>query len=303
MLKIDILEIIKERLNIFTNIYDVLRVIDPANRTILSADSSSDNALNSTCYHFWKKNKVCTNCVMIRALRENSTFMKIETKEDKVFITIATPVNWHGKSYVVELLKDVTNDGLTIKPENEHAESIDKLMLDINNELVTDALTGVYNRRFIDDTLPFDIEESSINRYPLSIILTDIDNFKNINDTFGHVAGDYILKEFAQLISKGIRKTTDWVARYGGEEFLILLRNSTGKDAYKVAEKLRELVDKKDFVYEDTKIKLTASFGICYLERYESIDVNAFIQCADKNLYAAKEKGRNQVIMDFYKPH
>jgi len=299
-MKINIIEEIKERLSIFTNFYDVIRVIDPISKEIKATDASFDYDLNSTCYYFWKKKKVCNNCVSIRALKENNTFMKIESRNDRVFLTTASPVKVDGRTFIVELLKDITNEKFTIKPENEHAESIEKLITSVNDEVVTDSLTGLYNRRFLDHTLPLDIEESSINRYPLSVILTDIDHFKIINDTYGHLAGDYILKEFTKLISKTIRRSTDWIARYGGEEFLVVLKNTDGDEAYIVAEKLRKLVEETEFIYTGMTIKVTASFGICHLENYESINSNNFINCADKNLYTAKENGRNQVVIGPY---
>ncbi|EQB86975.1 diguanylate cyclase (GGDEF)-like protein [Clostridium punense] len=301
MIKISVLETIKERLSIFTNLYDTIRVIDPEKKQVIATSATDDEGLNSTCYCYWKKHNVCTNCVSIKAIKENNTFMKIETKDNKVFLTTASPVVLDDKTYIVELLKDITHEHIAIKPENTPAESIDSLLLSITDELVTDSLTKVYNRRFIDSTLSLDIGEGLINKKPLSIILSDIDNFKEINDTYGHIAGDFILKEFSKLISDSIRKTTDWIARYGGEEFLIVLRNTKGVEAFAVAEKLRKLVEKNEFVFEGNVIHITASFGICYLEKFDNIEPSTFINCADKNLYAAKEDGRNKVVMDFYK--
>jgi diguanylate cyclase (GGDEF)-like protein len=154
-----------------------------------------------------------------------------------------------------------------------------------------DGLTQVYNKRYLLETL--DREISRAHRYgrPLSLIMFDIDHFKKINDTYGHLAGDHVLKEMASAIKSRIRRE-DIMGRYGGEEFVIALPEIDNYNALIFAEKIRRLVEKHDFIFEDVRIPVTISIGISTawdeLENPED-----FIKEADANLYRAKNSGRN----------
>ncbi|GAX86769.1 polar amino acid transport system substrate-binding protein [Lebetimonas natsushimae] len=164
-----------------------------------------------------------------------------------------------------------------IKKELEMVATHDKL------------LTNILNRLAIDKRLNEEIEKAKRYNTPLSIIYFDIDHFKQINDTYGHAKGDFVLKEISDLIQQNIRKT-DIFGRWGGEEFLIILPFTKGSDAKKLAEKLRQAIENHDF----NGLKVTASFGVT--EYNEEDDYISLMQRADVALYLAKEKGRNRII-------
>lgn len=292
-----ILSEIKDRLSIFKNLYDVIRVINPVNKKVIYNDENYNVDVTSTCYEFWNKNSTCENCVCIRALRENDTFIKIEYKEKRVFLTIASPVNINDCTYVVELIKDITMKAFVVQSEHKNVEKINDLISRLNYAMITDPLTGIYNRRFIDEQLYVDINENAVNKLPMCIIILDIDYFKEVNDTYGHLAGDYVLKEFGKLILESIRKSTDWVSRYGGEEFLIVLNNTNKEGAMVVSNKIKTLLGNTEFMYEGNKINITASFGVCCLKEGCIINAEDFIKCADGNLYKAKKTGRDKVVI------
>ncbi|WP_186431406.1 GGDEF domain-containing protein [Clostridium sp. BSD9I1] len=292
-----ILSEIKDRLSIFKNLYDVIRVINPVNKKVIYNDESYNVDIPSTCYEFWNKNSTCENCVCIRALRENDTFIKIEYKEKRVFLTIASLVNINDCTYVVELIKDITMKAFVVQSEYKNVEKINDLISRLNHAMITDPLTGIYNRRFIDGQLYVDINENAINKLPMCIIILDIDYFKEVNDTYGHLAGDYVLKEFGKLILESIRKSTDWVSRYGGEEFLIVLNNTNKEGAMVVSNKIKTLLGNTEFMYEGNKINITASFGVCCLKEGGIINAKDFIKCADENLYKAKKTGRDKIVI------
>ena len=130
--------------------------------------------------------------------------------------------------------------------------------------------------------------------------MSDIDHFKNINDSYGHHAGDLVLKEFASLIMNSFRDEVDWLARYGGEEFILVLPE-TGRDgAWQASERLRKKVSEMVIPVKEEKIQITASFGISGFEGHNSvvnISANALIEQADKCLYQAKREGRNRVVL------
>jgi polar amino acid transport system substrate-binding protein len=154
---------------------------------------------------------------------------------------------------------------------------------------ITDQLTGLFNRRHINNTLATEIER--IDRYnrPLSIIILDIDHFKKVNDTYGHQIGDTVLCRFAETISENIRKS-DIAGRWGGEEFLIICPENDLEGVSIMAEHLRKVIEKTDF---PVKWKQTASFGVACYQPPETKD--SFINRADRALYMAKENGRNRV--------
>ena len=152
---------------------------------------------------------------------------------------------------------------------------------------LTDALTGAYNRRHLVDELPLEFERARRHRHALSLAICDIDHFKAINDTYGHTAGDEVLRAFAQMLRGAVREI-DWVARFGGEEFVVVLQ---------LAEKLRVNADALRVPFGGTAIRLTASFGVASIEPGwpEAPLPEALIEQADLCLYRSKQAGRNRV--------
>lgn len=160
-------------------------------------------------------------------------------------------------------------------------------------EYSKDYLTGLFNRRLLNQIFRKYQEISEFTGQTISIIITDIDYFKKINDTYGHLAGDAALKHFANILKENLRKS-DLVFRIGGEEFLILLPNTTLEEAAKIAESLRAKLELTPLIYDGKTIKLTASFGVAQLKDEQTL--NQLIEEADKKLYTAKREGRNRVV-------
>jgi diguanylate cyclase (GGDEF)-like protein len=157
----------------------------------------------------------------------------------------------------------------------------------------TDGLTQIYNKRYFLETL--EREVSRCHRYgrALSLVMMDIDHFKLINDEHGHLAGDYVLKQLATAIREKIRRE-DVFARYGGEELAIILPEIDVHGAATTAEKLRKLIEKHHFVFENERIPVTLSAGVAEIGDKVS-DSEQLIAAADARLYEAKEAGRNRV--------
>ena len=157
---------------------------------------------------------------------------------------------------------------------------------------VRDGLTEAYNHRFFQEMLDNKIAEAERNEEPLSLLMIDLDNFKLINDQFGHQNGDMILREVGMLMKDRIR-SSDILARYGGEEFAIILTKTTAGEGYKLAEILRNTIEKKVFVSpDDVKFSITVSIGVSELMEHAH-NKRDLIAAADRGLYNAKREGKN----------
>ncbi len=158
-----------------------------------------------------------------------------------------------------------------------------------------DPLTGLLNRRALETRMLDEVNRANRYGQPMAVLMLDIDFFKKINDTFGHLAGDLVLRELARLLNDTLRNT-DTIARYGGEEFVILLPMTERKDAVVLAERLRDKVAKQDFVLETAEIlRFTISVGVASTDNLGCARSDILLDLADRAMYAAKQAGRNQV--------
>ena len=206
-----------------------------------------------------------------------------------------------GKRITRHPLKD--GDGLTFGAQvafrfsvaDSHAE---RLLRRLYESSTRDALTGAYNRAHFDERLRAEIAFASRHAAEMSLVMIDIDHFKRVNDTFGHQAGDVVLKELVKLSQKTLR-TEDVFARFGGEEFAVILRGTNLDGAFKLAERLRVALKQSLVQYEGRIITATLSAGCASLLCCESpASPSDFIRIADRRLYLAKTGGRNRVVIE-----
>lgn len=284
-------------LNIFEKMYEKIRLVDPLNKTPINYSNNTLEKTDTKCYSIWNRCNTCDNCISMRAFYENDTFVKMEYTKDKVYLITAVPITIGEKRLVIEMLKDVTNSMMISDTDNKKIIEVRSIINDANQAAVKDSLTALFNRRFINERLPADIVKSLVSHQPLTIIFTDIDYFKKVNDAYGHMAGDFVLKSFSEELLYCTRKETDWVSRYGGEEFLICLPNTNIQAANNIAERMRKNIERKILDYKGTEIKITASFGVCSIDEIEDKTMESLIELADKKLYKAKASGRNMVIV------
>ena len=157
-----------------------------------------------------------------------------------------------------------------------------------------DGLTHIHNRRHFETTLRNELERHSRYQQPLTLMMLDIDHFKAVNDTYGHQAGDSVLREVATIVRKTIRNT-DYVARYGGEEFAVILPHTTEEQGYALAERLREQIAARPFIHQNMRLRATISIGLTSLPLNTLKKTDTLVQEADEALYYAKSNGRNVV--------
>jgi diguanylate cyclase (GGDEF)-like protein len=159
-----------------------------------------------------------------------------------------------------------------------------------------DGLTGVFNRKHLEERLEAEIAFATRHGTPLSVCMLDVDHFKQVNDTHGHLAGDAVLRHVAGVLGRGLR-TEDVVGRYGGEEFLVVARGNNVQEAALLAERMRSAIETSPTVFENVTIHTTASFGVASLTCTGTRrDRAGIVGLADSRLYMAKQSGRNRVV-------
>lgn len=165
----------------------------------------------------------------------------------------------------------------------------------IYNLTIIDALTSCPNKRFFNEFLDREIARSNRHKRPLSVLMIDLDNFKAVNDSMGHLAGDSALKAIATLI-RGIIRREELFSRFGGEEFAIILPETKIEKAVFLAEKIRTIVENNTFDFESKKFKITVSIGVATTQGDPPATMDQLIQQSDARLYMAKNSGRNKVV-------
>ncbi|MDF2609995.1 MAG: diguanylate cyclase protein [Lachnospiraceae bacterium] len=206
--------------------------------------------------------------------------------KDTNTLEVKLPVTIYGQPCSIELIQH--------RVKKSDADSIQTMQ----ELIMTDSLTGLYNRRFIDEQFPIDMESAFHKNEPLSLIYADIDLFKEINDHYGHVVGDYVIKETANIFIQSIRRKDGWVARYGGDEFLLCLPSINQETAVHIVDRIRSTIEKNDFSMKGNSLKISCSFGVQTLHNADGRrTLNQVIELLDRKLYIAKAKGRNRVIV------
>jgi diguanylate cyclase (GGDEF)-like protein len=171
--------------------------------------------------------------------------------------------------------------------ETEYHEEIYRLT-------IIDGLTGIYNKRYFLEHLDRELARSARHRRPLSLVVFDVDRFKEINDRFGHLAGDHVLREVTACLKTVVRKE-ELFARFGGDEFMLILPETLAAGALEVAERLRQLTENHPFACDGTPSPVTVSVGVYTTDGSETLNADDMVKRADQLLYKAKNNGRNQV--------
>ena len=196
-------------------------------------------------------------------------------------------------------LKARVRSMLRIKRLQESLKEREKELLEVNEQLLlmsqTDALTGLDNRRHLNDRIDEMFSHAKRLNEPFSLVMCDLDKFKSVNDTYGHQAGDEVLKQLATILKDEAREI-DRVGRYGGEEFMLLLPGTVVEAAVLFAERVRKRLEGHTFSFPDGTLKRTASFGVAGWPNPRISECDTLVRMADEALYVAKETGRNKVV-------
>ena len=187
--------------------------------------------------------------------------------------------------------KDLINDYLT---QLHVALEIIFLVRELYIKATHDSLTKLFNHKQGQILLSKEIDRVHRNKQPLSVVMIDIDYFKRVNDIYGHQAGNKVLEYMGTLLSNSLRRC-DVISRYGGEEFLVVFPDTRGDQALEVIKRLKDTLERHDFNCFGKKYSVTASFGLCQFDHSRHFDASSLIQDADRQLYRAKQMGRNRI--------
>ena len=282
---LEIMGLFKEKYPTTTEIENVLVEVEPEEKELIKRVASEivseiDGVIESLEKH---NQKLSEKEESFKEIKEN-----VEDRSVKDMV-----------GEVLYELKEIRKQNEELKKRLEEANSQIKKLTDEleerEKEATIDFLTQVANRASFDRALSDMVNDFYRRNYPFALIMIDIDNFKKINDTYGHQAGDYVLQELARVLKSQLR-ARDVIARYGGEEFAIILPGVTFSQALRVAERLRRSVEKHLFKYKDVQIPVTISLGLAMMR--DGLDETAIVEKADKALYLAKRSGKNQVKTD-----
>jgi diguanylate cyclase (GGDEF)-like protein len=174
-------------------------------------------------------------------------------------------------------------------------QELEEANRELEQKNTLDELTGLFNRRYYDQKIIAEYRRSKRNLTPLSLIIIDIDHFKTVNDSYGHLAGDQCLVWLSNHLKESLKRSTDMAFRYGGEEFCIILPDTDENGAIALAEALRKIIEHRVYIHESIEISLTISSGVFTYIQQDNIKPEQIFTRADKALYEAKNNGRNEV--------
>lgn len=208
-----------------------------------------------------------------------------------------TAIRKDGSVYPVNISVSANNysDGWMFTATVRDISEDNRKQQSLKQKAVIDPLTHLYNRGYFNRHMEREFRRSKRYNVPLSLIMLDIDHFKNINDTYGHLTGDKVLIELAARLNK-LSRDVDIVARYGGEEFVLILPETNGKACMMIAERLRAAIEGLGVKSGDTTVHISISLGLVSIPETEAASVNQMVSIADQAMYRAKQAGRNQIV-------
>ena len=271
-----------ERMRALGEVFDQVRLVDVQSCTQYQLSPQGRfEVMPDRCHMMWNRSERCTNCIGQRALKRHERISKVEFANSELFHMISRYVEVDGEPYVLELINSMAGDPIL---DGFGRQEIINSISAHNRRMYIDPLTGAYNRRYYE-------EQCRGLHKRIALAMLDLDDFKLINDTYGHEAGDKVLQRFAETVISCIR-STDSLIRYGGDEFLILLESIPEALLPRRLEQIRQKVECLRFD-EYPELRLTVSIGAASAP----LSVSRLISEADQRLYRAKAV-KNCVCID-----
>ncbi|WP_419571339.1 diguanylate cyclase [Rheinheimera sp.] len=238
-------------------------------------------SLQTPAFSSWEQRQYILKLPHLRPATGSSHYMA----QNCTMLPLSDP---QGGKYVCLLIEDATDAFV-------YQQHLQQTMAQLEQSNRLDGLTQCLNRRYWEQQLKLEVQRSERYQTPLSLLLFDLDRFKELNDRYGHQGGDFVLVELAAQV-KQLLRDSDWFGRYGGEEFGIVLTNTDKAGAFEVAQRLCQQIANTSFHYQQHKIQVTLSIGVAVLQNFDERAAEQLISAADQALYQAKRSGRNRVL-------
>lgn len=267
-----------------SDFFDVVRLVDPISMTVYSFEDGQLRAQPGGCHHVWGKEDRCDNCISAKCFMDERRYSKFEFIDQDIYHVVAQPVDIEGQRYVLEVVT-ASNDNVLLSAfgNNDFVERITSF----NRKVYSDELTGLSNRRCMNDRFAILADMAAREGAPLAVIMADIDDFKFINDTYGHLKGDEALKFVAKCLMDGLAPDqNDVVARYGGDEFFAALKGVGEEELNCRLQTVRAAIAEKGQ-------GITASIGAYYQPAAQRMTADDLIHKADRVMYSIKAAGKN----------
>jgi diguanylate cyclase (GGDEF)-like protein len=284
------LEEMKELIAMMKKEFDMVRLVEPIRQQVV--DCEDLKATGEVCSDVWHRCTRCENCSSNRALHNRNKAFKIEMVDDKAVLVISRYVEVEGRPMVIEIINDATDDFLL---DSDREDTLGRIIKSYNDKIMTDPLTGVYNRRFLDENFVPSLDCCYDADVPINVAIMDIDDFKRINDSYGHQAGDVLLRDIAGFWKLHFdvrdKMSERFVVRFGGDEFLIVACNVSFADFKLMMKQFYMEMRKVCYFTEAIHIPFEISFGVASSVEQEgdSVPWSEVLRRADERMYQRKE--------------
>ncbi|MEG1493018.1 MAG: GGDEF domain-containing protein [Gordonibacter sp.] len=278
--------------------FDSYRLVDPRDHRVFAygRDVEELRQEDEPCYRIWKRSEPCLNCTSRSCLAQQAPLFKIEYLDGRVLLVYSLPSEVEGKIFALELVMDVTKSLLVSDIAIHDNIEITHMITKFNELAVCDGFTKLFNKTYINNTLEGYVQ--AVKRDPAAdcatVALLDIDGFKFINDTYGHVSGDDALLYFANKLRNLARELDAWAGRFGGDEFVLCSsRMLDEKDIERLFEEI-DSIERHVFEAETGSYSLAASCGVCFVRLDDT--VHSLLNRVDDAMYQAKLLDRRLVV-------
>lgn len=267
-----------------SELFDVVRLVDPISMVVYAVEDGKLVAQPGGCHQVWGKEDRCDNCISAKCFMDERRFSKFEFIDHDIYHVVAQPVEIDGERYVLEVVTSSDDDVLLSAFGNN--DFVDRIT-SFNRKVYADELTGLSNRRCMDDHFAILVESAARAGQPLAVIMVDVDDFKRVNDTRGHLAGDEVLRSVARAIKVGFAPGPhDVVARYGGDEFFAALCDVS-------AAELEDRIMAVRAHVAEIGAGVTVSIGAYYQAAARKFTPEQLIAKADDAMYAIKSHSKD----------
>ena len=272
--------------------YDFVRLVNPLSKKTINASNHEEMPCKSNCFNFNQRYS-CSACFSENTILSKRSQVKFEYRFDKLFLVVSKIVLVDEKWFALELIKELKSVDKLLALAQVEKDLFHNYIEEFNGIMYQDELTHIQNRRYFEKNFPLTLKKALMNRCDIGFALIDIDDFKNINDTYGHDTGDEVLKEVAMLIRQKVRSAADdYVVRLGGDEFLIAIYRIGEENFLKKLELIKNVIADNN-MHKD--IKVTISIGAVMLSQLKNQSQKELLKTADTALYQSKGKGKNRI--------